>query len=57
MINEVRDIIKQSNKIVFITGLGSIVECGGRDLWESDIFYDIENKYRMCPEQLLSAGE
>ena len=57
MLETVRKIIKQSNRIVFITGLGSVVECGGRDLWSSDIFYDIEEKYHMCPEQLLSAGE
>ena len=57
MIETVRKIIKQSNRIVFLTGLGSVVECGGRDLWSSDIFYDIEEKYNMCPEQLLSAGE
>ena len=57
MIETVRKIIKQSNRIVFLTGLGSVVECGGRDLWSSDIFYDIEERYNMCPEQLLSAGE
>ncbi|SDJ06851.1 NAD-dependent deacetylase [Lachnospiraceae bacterium G41] len=57
MLETVRKIIKQSNKIVFMTGLGSVVECGGRDLWSSDIFYEIERKYKMCPEQLLSAGE
>ena len=57
MIETVRKIIKQSNRIVFLTGLGSVVECGGRDLWSSDIFYDIEERYHMCPEQLLSAGE
>ena len=57
MIETVRKIIKQSNRIVFMTGLGSVVECGGRDLWSSDIFYDIEERYHMCPEQLLSAGE
>ncbi|MBP5530202.1 MAG: NAD-dependent deacetylase [Lachnospiraceae bacterium] len=57
MIEAVRKIIQQSNKIVFLTGLGSVVECGGRDLWSSDIFYDIETRYKMSPEQLLSAGE
>ena len=57
MLETVRKIIKQSNKIVFMTGLGSVVECGGRDLWSSDIFYEIERNYKMCPEQLLSAGE
>ncbi len=57
MPENIRRILKQSGKIVFITGLGSVVECGGRDLWESNLFYDIEKKYRMCPEDLLSAGE
>lgn len=57
MINSVRDILAQSNKLVFITGLGSVVECGGRDLWESDIFYSLEKEYGFAPEQLLSAGE
>ncbi|MCR5848920.1 MAG: hypothetical protein K6G75_12510 [Lachnospiraceae bacterium] len=57
MIDTVKEILKKSNNIVFLTGLGTIVECGGRDLWDSDIFYGIENKYKMCPEQLLSAGE
>ena len=57
MLETVQNIIRQSNKIVFLTGLGSIVECGGRDLWSADIFYGIEEKYKMCPEQLLSAGE
>ena len=57
MIETIRNVIKKSKRIVFITGLGSIVECGGRDLWESDVFYDIERKYKMCPEDLLSAGE
>lgn len=57
MVKTVRSIIRQSNNIVFLTGLGSVVECGGRDLWDSDIFYSIEKNYKMCPEQLLSAGE
>ncbi len=57
MLKTVRKIIRQSNHIVFLTGLGSVVECGGRDLWDSDLFYSIEKEYKMCPEQLLSAGE
>ena len=57
MTEAIRKIIARSNRIVFLTGLGSVVECGARDLWNSDLFYDIENKYHMSPEQLLSAGE
>jgi len=57
MIDKLRMIVKQSNRIVFITGLGSIVECGGRDLWESDLFYSIEKSYKLSPEELMSAGE
>lgn len=57
MIDEIRGIIRQSNNIVFLTGLGSIVECGGRDLWDSEVFYGLEHTYKMSPEELMSAGE
>lgn len=57
MLDTIRNILKESNSIVFITGLGSIVECKGRDIWESNVFYDIEERYHMAPEQLLSAEE
>ena len=56
MLETVRKIIKQSNKIVFMTGLGSVVECGGRDLWSSDIFYDIEDDNMMSQTLLLKDG-
>lgn len=57
MLDTIRKILKESNKIVFITGLGTITESGGRDLWESSLFYALEKEYHMSPEELLSAGE
>ena len=57
MLKTVKNICAKSNRIAFVTGLGSIVECGGRDLWESDLFYSLEKKYKLCPEDMLSAAE
>ena len=57
MLNTVKKICENSNRIAFVTGLGSVVECGGRDLWESGLFYALEKKYKLCPEDMLSAAE
>lgn len=57
LLNRVCRILKESKNIVCITGLGTVTECGGRDLWDDDNFYRIEETYHMSPEELLSAGE
>lgn len=57
MLDTIKSILKESNRIVFITGLGTITESGGRDLWDSSLFYALEKEYHMSPEELLSAGE
>lgn len=52
----VKTLLSQANKIVCVTGMGTVVESGGVDLWSSERLYRIEKEYNDSPEKLLSAG-
>lgn len=56
ILGHVKTLISQANNIVCITGLGTVVESGGTDIWSSDNLYRIEKEYGDSPEELLSAG-
>ena len=40
----VKTLLSQANKIVCVTGLGTVVESGGVDLWSSERLYRIEKE-------------
>lgn len=57
MNNTVSEILHNSNRIVFITGSGTVFECGGEDPWSGDKYFRTAKEYNVGPEALLSAGE
>lgn len=56
VLGHVKTMISQANNIVCVTGLGTVVECGGEDVWSVDNLYRIEKEYGDSPEEILSAG-
>ena len=56
VLGHVKTMISQANNIVCVTGLGTVVESGGVDIWSSDNLYRIEKEYGDSPEEILSAG-
>ncbi len=56
VLGHVKAMISQANNIVCVTGLGTVVECGGEDVWSLDNLYRIEKEYGDSPEEILSAG-
>ncbi len=54
--NHVKNLIAQADNIVCVTGLGTVVESGGVDIWSGDELYRIETEYKESPEEMLSAG-
>ena len=56
VLGHVKTMISQANNIVCVTGLGTVVECGGEDVWSLDNLYRIEKEYGDSPEEILSAG-
>jgi NAD-dependent deacetylase len=57
VIQKIQRLIKESKRIICITGQEAMVECGGIDLWNPDNLYRIEKTYGKSPEEMLSAGE
>ena len=57
MIQKIQKLIRESKKIICITGQEAMIECGGINLWSADNLYRIEKKYGKSPEEMLSAGE
>ncbi|MCR5107225.1 MAG: NAD-dependent deacetylase [Lachnospiraceae bacterium] len=55
-IRYLRDLIRDSNHIVCLMGVGMEIECGGRNLWSSDEAYRIEDEYGLSPEEILSGA-
>lgn len=56
LLERLKNMISRSDNIVCITGLGTVVESGGVDIWSVDNLYRIEKEYGDSPEELLSAG-
>ena len=56
VLGHVKTMISQANNIVCVTGLGTVVESGGVDIWSLDNLYRIEKEYGDSPEEMLSAG-
>ena len=56
VLSHVKTLISQANNIVCVTGLGTVVESGGVDIWSVDNLYRIEKEYGDSPEEILSAG-
>lgn len=52
----VKSRLQAAEHVVCITGLATVVEAGGMDIWSRDELYRIEKKYGESPEELMSAG-
>ena len=57
MIEKVKTLLDESNRVVCIMGPEAMIECGGVDLWAPDNLFRIEKTYGKSPEEMLSAGE
>lgn len=56
ILNCVRSMIMDAERIVCVVGHDIVKESGGVDIWENDELYRIEKEYGESPEELLSAG-
>ena len=56
VLENVKRYLQESQNIVCVTGLRTVVEAGGIDIWDRDNLYRIEKEYNASPEELLSAG-
>ncbi len=50
------DILKNSKRIVVLTGIGVAMECGGKNYLNNEVIYDVEDKYGRSPEEIMSSG-
>lgn len=48
-------LIRESDRIVCLMGVGMEIECGLKNLWSSEECYRIEDEYGLAPEELFSA--
>ncbi len=55
-LNGLRTVIKDSDRIVCMLGVGMEIECGLKNIWSSEECYRIEDEYGLSPEELYSAA-
>ena len=55
-VEKIRQLIKDSNKIVVMIGVGAVIESGGENLWSSRECYRIEDAYHKSPDEMMSVG-
>ena len=51
-----KEIIRNTDNIVAIIGIGVLIECGAPNFLADDKVYEIEAKYHYSPEEILSTG-
>lgn len=56
VIERVRKMIEESNNIVVLVGVGTIIESGGENLWSSRECYRLEGIYHKTPDEMMSVG-
>ncbi|MCR5249975.1 MAG: hypothetical protein K6E50_05155 [Lachnospiraceae bacterium] len=55
-IEKIRLLIRDSNRIVVMIGVGAVIESGGENLWSSRECYRIEEAYHKSPDEMMSVG-
>ncbi len=56
VIERVRKMIEESSKIVVLTGIGTVIESGGENIWSSRECYRLEEIYHKTPDEMMNVG-
>lgn len=54
-IDYARRLIKQSDNVVCLMGIGVVMECGALNFKNDQVFYEIEERYHRAPEEMMSS--
>ena len=55
-IEKVKKMVDESQRIVVLLGVGTVIESGGENLWSSRECYRVEEKYHISPDEIMSVG-
>ena len=55
-INRVKEMVRDSSRIVVMMGIGTVIESGGENLWSSRECYRLESIYHKSPDEMMSVG-
>ncbi|MCR5634529.1 MAG: NAD-dependent deacetylase [Lachnospiraceae bacterium] len=53
-IERVRNMVSESEKIVILIGVGTLIESGGENIWSSRECYRMEDIYHKTPDEMMS---
>ena len=53
---KVKELVNQSNNIVILLGVGTLIESGGENIWSSRECYRIESIYHKSPDEMMAVG-
>ncbi len=53
-IERVRNMVSESEKIVILLGVGTLIESGGENIWSSRECYRMEDIYHKTPDEMMS---
>lgn len=56
VIERVRKMVEESSKIVVLTGIGTVIESGGENIWSSRECYRLEEIYHKTPDEMMNVG-
>lgn len=56
VIERVKKMISESSKIVVLTGIGTVIESGGENIWSSRECYRLEEIYHKTPDEMMNVG-
>ncbi len=56
VIERVRKMVEESSKIVVLTGIGTVIESGGENIWSSRECYRLEGLYHKTPDEMMNVG-
>ncbi len=54
LIERVRQMVSESNRIVVFLGVGTIIESGGENIWSSRECYRLESIYHKSPDEMMA---
>ncbi len=56
VIERVKRMVNESQRIVILLGVGTYIESGGDNLWSSRVCYYMEDRYHKSPDEMMSVG-
>lgn len=56
VIERVKKMVSESSKIVVLTGIGTVIESGGENIWSSRECYRLEEIYHKTPDEMMNVG-